>query len=183
MDEFLNRLMKVCFSGAIWLMFGVINVLTKPLTAIAPGTDIVFLPAGIRLVIIIVAGIWGAIGIAIANPVFFYLQLGLHHPFEALVNTLIAAFVPFLIVAGMQKITHIDDVLDDFKWSQLMTLMIALSFFPPLLSSLSYVAFNYYDSGSLWSNLPGMMFGDFSGCFIIVVLTKMIMRLEKGFIM
>lgn len=171
--------MKVCFSGAIWLMSGVINVLTKPLTGVAPGTDIIYLPAGLRLVIVIVAGVWGALGVAITNPVFFYLQLGLRHPIEALVNTLIGAFLPLLIVAGARKISRIDDVLKGFNWLQLLMLMAAVSVALPLFFSIAYVAFNYYDRAGLWPNMLSMMLGDFSGCLVVIVLVKAAIKIDS----
>ena len=59
-----------------------------------PGIDLIYLPAGVRLLIVLAFGVWGAIGIALSNPLLFITAFGQQSMSELVVNSLIAGFVP-----------------------------------------------------------------------------------------
>ena len=172
LDSAVTKLWGVLFGGAVWLIFGLISVLLTPLTQYSSGIDLVYLPAGIRLYIILITGVWGAIGIALANPILFILQLGNQSGFEVLINSLICGFGPLIAVNAVRKIWGIDANLIELRPLHLPILALAVSVVTPLFFNISFLAFNTKDAAHLLPNLSAMILGDFLGCIIVLVVIK-----------
>lgn len=64
------------FSAAlVWYMSGAASQAVSSAVKYAPGADLVYIPAGVRLLLVLVLRLWGAIGITIANPFLFVSEL------------------------------------------------------------------------------------------------------------
>ena len=72
-------------------------------TTVATGIELVYLPAGFRLLIILLFGFPGALGIFVTNPIFFLSIFGSASVTEIIINAGIAAFVPYLVVRAFSK--------------------------------------------------------------------------------
>jgi hypothetical protein len=90
---------SIFVSGIVWLGVSLLNSILMSSTAVTPGIALVYLPAGFRLLIILLFGFWGALGIFLTNPILFVEYFGTASITEMVINSGIAAFVPYLVVS------------------------------------------------------------------------------------
>lgn len=143
-------------SGLVWLLFGLITQASAPLIEYAPGIDLVYLPAGIRLGIVLVFGFWGAVGIAVANPLLFYMEFGQQNIPEVAINSLICGFVPYLTVEVVKRLLGISSRLEKFSPLHLPAFALAVSLVTPLALNINFTAFNYKPDAQMLENLTAM---------------------------
>lgn len=159
-------------SGLVWLLFGLITQASEPLIEYAQGIHLLYLPAGIRLGIVLVFGFWGAVGIAIANPFLFYLEFGQHDIFEVAINSIICGFIPYFTVEVVKRLLGISSSLEQFSPSHLPVLALAVSIVTPLAFNINFAAFNYKPEAQMLGNLTAMMLGDFFGCIAVLIIMR-----------
>ena len=94
---------SIFVSGIVWLGVSLMNSVLLSSTTVTTGIELVFLPAGFRLLIILLFGFWGALGIFLANPIMFIDYFGSASIAELVINAGIAAFVPYLVVRACSK--------------------------------------------------------------------------------
>ncbi len=172
-DSPLLKAMFVVTSGVLWCMVWLVNEkLTRELS-VAPGIDLIFLPAGFRLLIILIFGFWGALGIVLADPFMFLQAFGTGSGLEILTNALISGFVPYLTVKAFCHVAGIRSSLLQLRHIHLPLLSLAVSTVTPLVFNLQYLARGRQPSGAFLHNLAAMSMGDFLGCFLVIGLVRL----------
>ena len=172
LEEMLVAGMLVAVSAVLWLALGRLNGLLSPLTEFSPGIDLVYLPAGFRLGIVVAFRFWGAVGIALANPFVFTAELGEHALPEIVINSLICGFVPLLSAMGASRLLGIEPQLGNLLPIDLPILAFAVSVATPLALNVSFAVFDYKPAQDIWANLSAMILGDFLGCLAVLVVMR-----------
>lgn len=176
-DRELGRLavtiLVVLASAALWTASGVANAYLLSFGSFAPGIDFVYLPAGLRLLIVLLFGVWGALGIALANPVLYMLHFGSGSALEIIVNSLICGFAPFLTVKVFCRTVGIQASLLELKPIHLPLLALAVSIVTPLTLNLNFLATGLKQPGDVTVNVAAMSAGDFLGCLLVIVLVQL----------
>ena len=162
----------VATSAVIWCAVWLLNKYVMAATHVAPGIDLVFLPAGFRLLLVVVFGLWGAIGIAIADPFMFLVEFHQGSLGEVMVNALIAGFAPYLTVRAFYRIVGIQGSLVQLKPIHLPLLALAVSVVTPLLFNLHFVISGREPASEFLPHFTAMMTGDFLGCLLVSVLAR-----------
>lgn len=162
----------VVTSGLIWCAVWVANMYLAAPAHVAPGISLVFLPAGFRLLLVIVFGVWGALGIAIADPLLFFAEFGHGSLREVLVNALISGFAPYFTVQAFFRLAGIQRSLIQLKPVHLPLLALAVSVVTPLLFNLHFLAEGREQPAEFLHNFTAMMTGDFLGCLLVSVLAR-----------
>ncbi len=162
-------MMLVLLSASAWLVFGGITQSLSPVLQYAPGIDLVYLPAGVRLGIILLFGGWGAIGIATASPLLFQGEFGDRSHFEVAVNSLICGLAPLLTVKAAMHMLGVGRNLEHLRAMHLTLLALAVSVVTPLAFNISFMAFDYKPAEDFGANLTAMMLGDFVGCLVVLI--------------
>lgn len=162
----------VAASGALWAAFWYANDLLFSWLDYGAGISLVYVPAGVRLGIVLIFGVWGAIGIALSNPILFMSAFGARPYSELLIDSLIAGFVPFFVARGCQWALGIGRNLGHLKPLHLPVLALAVSICTPLAFNLMFIAYGLKPPEALWQNLSAMALGDFLGCLLVLVLIR-----------
>lgn len=170
----------VLTSGVIWSAVWLANMYLMASTKVTPGIDLIFLPAGFRLLIVIVFGFWGALGIFLADPLMFMLEFGHGSAREVLVNALISGFAPYLTVRAFSHAAGIGGTLSQLRPIHLPVLALAVSLVTPLLFNLHYIAGGREPAAAFLHNFTAMAAGDFAGCLIVSVLARIGLALWRG---
>lgn len=155
-------------SGLLWVIVWSLNQLLMGSTAIASGIHLIFLPAGFRLLLILLFGVWGAIGIFIFEPLLFLEAFGSGSGPEVIVSSLISAFSPLLMVILFCRGAGIQRSLTDLRPLHLPLLSLCLSLFTPLLFNIFFVLSGIHPLGTFMTDYSGMATGDFLGCTIVI---------------
>lgn len=163
----------VLTSALIWCAVWLANKYFLAATNVAPGIDLVFLPAGFRLLVVIVFGIWGAIGIAIADPLMFLVEFQHGSLREVVINALISGFAPYVTVRAFSRIAGIEGSLLQLRPVHLPLLALAVSVVTPLLFNLHFLASGRTPPSEFLHNFTAMMTGDFLGCLLVSVMARL----------
>lgn len=168
--EAVLKLKLMFVSPLAWLVSGLLAHSISSVTEYQAGIDLVYLPAGIRLGIVLVFGLWGAVGIVIANPILFYLEFGQRDFFELGTNSLICGLVPYGAVHAVKRMLSIDERLDALLPPHLPVLALAVSVTTPLALNINFTAFHNKPGSGIWGNTSAMMLRDFRGCLAVLIL-------------
>ena len=98
------------FFLVLGLMHGYVFLKARAAFPFGPGTGVPVALAMLCMVLAIVLlfGVWGAIGIALGNPFLFLSEFGQQPAGEIILNSLIAGFVPLVAARGAQRLLGID---------------------------------------------------------------------------
>jgi hypothetical protein len=170
----------VLFCAALYAsMFYINNWLTQFIEA-APGVSWIYLPAGLRLFLVLIFGLSGAIGIALSSVIItFYRDLGTN-VITIVGIGLISGFAPYLARYLVMRNLKIDADLGNLN---IQIIFLCILIFATLSSTLHQAWFELMglESGSL-KNTFIMFFGDILGSLLLISITKLAIDLYKRFL-
>ena len=165
---------SIFVSGIVWLGVSPLNSNLMSSTTVTTGIELVYLPAGFRLLIILLFGLWGALGIFITNPIFFLSIFGSASVTEIVINAGIAAFVPYLVVRTCSKSFGISSSLLGLRPIHLPVLALAVSLATPLAFNLHFLLAGREPPELILTNFSAMAFGDFVGCLLVIGFARLL---------
>ena len=169
----------IATSGILWFGFSTFNKDVLSVTNFSTGVELVYLPAGIRLILVLIFGIWGAIGITFANLFPVTINIGHQSPEAIVINSAIAGFVPFLTVRAVQRLLGVDHDLSSLRPIHLPLLALAVSVVTPVAFNIQFVDLGVTQVSDLSENLSAMMLGDFLGCLVALAVLRAILAVIK----
>ncbi len=131
----------------------------------------VYLPTGMRLVLVLTCSLWGAIGISLASMI---LGLQVHDNLGVniiMVTAMISGFAPYLARFIGMKGLGIPDTLEALKWRDLLQMSFICSLLNTLMHQFWYLWADL--AGEDWSEQTLVMFtGDFLGSMLLLYFLK-----------
>jgi len=173
------RFSLVMISALLWVGIGLANQQLLDWAHHSVGIDLVYLPAGVRLLIVLVFGVWGAAGITLANPMMALFEFGPEPIIELLLNSMIAGFVPWLGVMGCCKIIGVDPRLSKLRPIHIPMLALGVSVATPLAFNLQFVMSGLKQPQDFTANLSAMILGDFVGCLLVLIMARLAIALYR----
>ena len=161
-------------SGFAWLACWQVARSIFGFTELNSGITLLYLPAGVRLVILLVAGAWGAIGIAMAFPLALFQVFPDLSWAEIMAYSAITGFVPYAAVQGSCRVAGISRDLGTLRPIHLPLLAAAVSVAGALAYTAALVAFGRFAAGDFVADATAMAAGDFLGCFSVVMLARLV---------
>lgn len=142
-----------------------------------PSASILFLPAGVKLLAMVVGRWWGILGLFVANDIIEYVFNELPLGFEPyVVRPLVYLLVPYLVLQLLMRQNSIAKDLANLTVYHIVLLAITTSF----VGSFVFQWYLYNVSGGhidLSSAVWSMTVGDVSGIFVSLVLVILLRRL------
>ena len=166
-------------SGAIWLAFWQVAQPLLHFTQVKSGITLLYIPAGIRLVILLVSGLWGALGIVLAFPFALIQQFPNASLLEIIVYSAIAGIVPYGTVLWTCQTANVSRDLGRLRSIHLPLLAATVSVTGALAYSLALVMFGRFEGGTFLQDFTAMAAGDFLGCFAVVLLVRLALAGRK----
>lgn len=161
-------------SGLVWTGAWFLNQSGAFLTSYAPGIDLIYLPAGVRLLLVLVFGAWGAAGVALFNPLLFLTVFPTGTAPEALVNSVISGLAPLATVRLFFLATGIQPSLENLRPMHMPMLALAVSLVTPVLFNLQFVAIGSEPVASFGRSVTAMALGDFTGCLLVIAVARLL---------
>jgi len=173
------NLICVLTGALIWLT---VSSLFEQLTFLEHTDRIhmLYLPAGIRLAIVLIFGVWGALGIALATPLILLMEYGGYSPALLILHALISGFVALLTVRAVQYLAGIDPSLGNLKPLHLPSLALAVSATVSLAFTIKFHVKGEVQDHEFLPCLAGMMLGDFTGCMAVLIILRFSSWLISG---
>ena len=145
------------------------------------GVSLLFLPAGIKMLSIVVGGAWGIGGVFVTSILLSPFVWGDHGFVYALLAQIVWAGVPFVAYQILKRQLHIDELLLSLKGSHIVLIAVTIS----LTSSLADRSFRYAAgqvqgdvfNASVWA----MALGDMGGIVVVLSLAAwLVQHLRKA---
>lgn len=163
---------------AYWASFR-INALITPWTEYGPGVSLVFIPAGVKLVALLVAGGWGLLGLAgaalwMAAEVWVQSGVG-----ELVGNIAVWLGVPFVVVELMLRLLGIQRDLSNLTFWPLLMIGTAATAASSFASSAYAVGFHGRQEADWMGSALAMLLGDIVGAGLVVIVGMTALQLLR----
>lgn len=164
-----TRTLIVVTSTAIWLSGSLLYRWAAPSTEFAPGIDIIYPPAGLRTLLLIVGGIWSALGLSIANFVLSPGEFGFGDFASRALFSIYAGFAPYLATVGSFKLIGVSRGLADLKPQHLPLLCFGVALGSSLLHVIAFCVIGTVQWSQFLTATAAMALGDFTGCLVVIL--------------
>jgi hypothetical protein len=170
--RFPSPLAKLAICGASFFLFLYsfkINELFDSIAQYAAGINLVFIPAGIKLLCLLVGGEAALVGLVISSV---YVSMGVWE------NTTVMQMVYFactavgsyyVVVLLVKKFMRIDDSLSNLRYLHILILSAAGSILNGFIHNVVYVWQDKVKGEDFLAHATAMIVGDFLGCFIVIM--------------
>ena len=172
-------ILLVMTSAVLWIASSAANTYLMSFAGFAQGIDLIYLPAGFRLLIVLLFGVWGALGIVLANPFLYLAEFGDGSAIQVIVNSLICGFAPFFAVKAFCRAADIEASLLQLKPIHLPLLALAVSVVTPVLLNVNFVVAGLKPMNAFMVNVAAMAAGDFLGCLLLIVLVHLVIAAAR----
>ncbi len=156
-----------------------VNSLFSPWVEYAPGASLVFLPAGVKLVALLVAGGWGALGLAVAAVLMAADVWTAAGAYELLGNIVVWLGVPYMIIESVLRIQGVKRDLSNLTFAPLLFITVAATVVGSAASSAYAVFAHGRKIDDYLATASAMAVGDFVGAGLMLMLTISALKLLK----
>lgn len=172
---FQNLALAIIFAAVYYLTFWV-QVHWLQGFDFVQGVSLLFLPAGIKMLSIVVGGAWGIGGVFVTSMLLSHVVWGDHGFMYALLSQIIWAGAPYITYQILKRQLHIDDMLLSLKGSHIALIAVAIS----VTSSLADRSFRYA-AGQVQENMFNtsvwaMVLGDVGGIVLVLSLAALMVQ-------
>jgi hypothetical protein len=157
-------------SGLLFSLSFRLNQYFDALFVYSAGISLLFLPAGVKLLAVLV-GRWPAImGLLVVG---IYLGAGIwpDKPTSSIVYFAFVSLMTYPIATfGLMHLLHIHQDLRNLRYHHIVLLSLAASVLNGVAHNWLYLTQGVITSDELWRTSAAMALGDFMGCFFVVAL-------------
>lgn len=158
-----------CVSFFLFVFSFEINEYFDSFALYAPGINLIFIPAGFKLLCILTGGEAAAVGLLISS-VYVSMRVWDHTPITQMVYFAFAGVGSYyLVVQAVKKLMKIDDSLHNLRYVHIIILSAAVSIANGTVHNIVYVWQDKVAPADFLSKSAAMVMGDFLGCFIVIV--------------
>ena len=157
-------------SGILFSLSFRLNQFFDALFVYSAGISLLFLPAGVKLLAVLVGRLPAIIGLLVVG---IYLGAGIwpDKPMSSIVYFAFVSLMTYPIAAfGLMRLLHIQDDLSNLRYHHIVWLSLAASVLNGVVHNLLYLTQDVTVSEDLWRKSAAMALGDFMGCFVVVAL-------------
>jgi len=136
----------------------------------AAGISLLFLPAGVKLLAVLVGRLPAILGLLVVGV---YLGAGIwpNKPMSSIVYFAVVSLMTYPIAAfGLMHVLRIERDLSNLRYHHIVWLSLAASVLNGVVHNWLYWTQGVTASEELWQKSAAMALGDFMGCFVVVAL-------------
>ncbi len=167
-------------SGLLFSLSFRLNQYFDDLFVYSAGISLLFLPAGVKLLAVLVGGLPAIAGIMVVSV---YLGAGIW-PDKTMVTVVYFAVVSLMTypvaALAVMRLFCIHRDLSNLRYHHIVALSLAASVLNGVVHNWLYVAQGVTASDDLWRKSAAMAMGDFLGCFAVVALFHAIMGVLRS---
>mgnify|MGYP000399707433 FL=1 len=167
-------------SGILFSLSFRLNQFFDALFVYSAGISLLFLPAGVKLLAVLVGRLPAIIGLLVVG---IYLGAGIwpDKPMSSVVYFAFVSLMTYPIAAfGLMHLLHIRQDLSNLRYHHIVWLSVAASVLNGVVHNWLYLTQGVTASDELWQKSAAMALGDFMGCFVVVALFHATMSLLRN---
>ena len=169
----------VFVSGTLWFVSFEAHDWLLPMTTHAAGIDVVFVPSGIRFFLLLIGGIWAALGVSLGSLLLSGREFGISNIGEIAAIAAYSGFAPLVALLISMRLLGISESLVNLFPRHLPILALGTAIGSSLFHNLLYWAFGFQPADALLSGFFAMAMGDFTGILLVVILVIGVLRLYR----
>ena len=158
-----------CASFLLFVFSFKLNELFDSFALYMTGISLVFIPAGFKLLCVLIGGEAAALGLLLSSV---YVSTRIWDN-TAVLQMVYFAFASvgsyYVMVSLVKRVMHIDDLLSNLTYLHILILSVAVSIANGLVHNVVYVWQDKVKPEDFLSHSTAMIVGDFLGCFIVIV--------------
>lgn len=149
------------------------NALTEALYVV-PGAHIVHLPSGLKIFMVMITGINGALAIAVVGFLWAVLYMFKENYPLTMMLSIVSGIMPWLTVTLLRKKFQLSRDFSNLDWKKLLVIVFTFA----LLNSfcLQLIVYSFGESTSLMNGIWVMLVGDVTGIFIFIYCIRFLMK-------
>lgn len=166
----------VVLSGSAWVASFLAHEHLMPFLSHAPGIDLVFIPSGVRLIAIMIGGIWAVAGVSLGSllltgPEFHTMNAGV-----VLAVSACAGLFPYLALRASMRILRVEPGLGNLSASHLPFISLGVALGSSVLHNLLFGALGLEPWQAFGDHVLAMATGDFLGILLAMVIVLLLLR-------
>ena len=166
----LAKLATCCASFFLFVISFDINELFDHFALYMTGISLVFMPAGFKLLCLLIGGEAAAVGLLLSS-VYVSMRIWDHTAAMKMVYFAIAGVGSYYVtVRVVKKAMRIDDLLSNLRYLHILILSAAASILNGVVHNVVYVWQDKVKLEDFFASAAAMVLGDFLGCFIVIML-------------
>lgn len=162
-------------SAFLFVQFFALNEFLFGFLEHAKGINWVFLPAGFRVLLVLLLGIPGAVGIALGSLWLNADQLPVLGPMPMLLTSIVSGFSPWCVKYAMEMRGILHRELSDISSARLLQFVLLYAMVNAIVHQLIFWQFSLTGSQP-WVGVWPMFVGDMVGALVILYVFKMGLR-------
>jgi hypothetical protein len=170
----------VAASGLLFSLSFRLNQFFDEQFVYSAGISLLFLPAGVKLLAVLVGRLPAILGIMVVSV---YLGAGIW-PDKSMTAVVYFAFVSLMTYPvaafGVMRLFNIQQDLSNLRYHHIVTLSLTASVLNGVAHNWLYLTQGVTASEELWLKSAAMALGDFMGCFVVVALFHASMSLLRS---
>lgn len=172
LDTFEDILMAFTAAVAFWLSFR-LNQLFDDFFLYSSGMSLLFLPAGVKLLLMLIGRAPALIGLLIAGA-HLSMDIWPDKPvWIAIIFTIVGLSSYGVSAYAVMRMLGIHRDLINLRYWHIIVLSLAASVTNGIVHNFVYVYEDVTGPGDVWTNAHAMAIGDFMGCFVVLALFQL----------
>lgn len=165
-----TNLLLLAISAALWVVSYHANGWIMAFAEQIPGISLVFLPAGVRLVALMVGGLWAAAGIALGAFICTSVEFPGMDMGQALAISVTAGFAPYAALLVACRSLGVRTNLANLTAPHLPVIALSAAAGSALLHNLLFAAFSMTEWTDFGRHFAAMVTGDFIGSLLMLAM-------------
>jgi hypothetical protein len=169
-QNYLVKLAICCVSFFLFVISFSLNEFFYSFALYAPGINLIFLPAGFKLLCILLGGKAAVVGLLLSS-VYVSMRVWDNTAVMQMVYFAFAGVGSYYVAVSLvKKLMGIDNTLSNLRYLHIIILSAAVSFTNGAVHNLVYVWQDKVNWGDFFAHATAMVVGDFLGCFVVIVI-------------
>lgn len=173
-----NSLIAV-LSGVAWTASFLLHNHFMPFLAHAPGIDLVFVPSGVRLIAIMIGGIWAVVGICLGALFLTGMELHTLHPGVILAVSACAGLCPYVALRASMRIIGVEPGLGNLAPVHLPLISLGVALGSSVLHNVLFCTLGLAPWRDFADHVLAMATGDFLGILLAMVMVLLFLRVFR----
>jgi len=146
----------------------------------APGIDIVFIPSGIRLIMLMIGGSAAAVEVSIGSLFLAGPEFGISNVWVIAIVALCTGLCPYVALLATQRLLGVSRNLENIRPVHLPLIALGVAAGSAVLHNLLFWALRIEGTADLPGHTLAMATGDFTGSLVAVAIVFGLLRLRRG---
>ena len=166
-------------SGLCWVTSYLMQRHFLPFLTQVPGIDLIFIPSGVRLIAIMIGGIWAAIGVSVGSLFLTGPEFQTTQTWAILAIAAGSGLFPYLALRAALWTTGVDARLTTLSPAKLPLIGLGVALGSSVLHNLLFSALGFGTWQAFPGNVLAMTTGDFVGSLLAVVIVFLMLRIYR----